>query len=134
MHADDSNRAYSQSSAGFDGNEIEVIQEFWMQYVFRIEHAFRSLQGNPQKVNMLTRGLDELLADIQEEGNYFDAVDYPPMALPSTGDVRAPGKPKKASRIFSVKKDYVKKSAKIRQQKKIKQKQTRFLRDVKQLY
>lgn len=55
-----------------------------MQYVFKIEQAFRSLQGNPQQYNMLTRGLDELLAGIQED-NYFDPGDYLAMALPSTG-------------------------------------------------
>ncbi|CAO3622184.1 unnamed protein product [Mucor hiemalis] len=98
--SNDNSTLYSNSQLTEDGkvNTISLSEESWVQYVFEIEQAFRSNQDNQQKLNFLTRGLKHLLVDVENNEDPF---------IGSAHHCKSPGRPKKPTRLPSVKKDFV---------------------------
>ncbi|PHZ09992.1 uncharacterized protein RHIMIDRAFT_41489 [Rhizopus microsporus ATCC 52813] len=90
--------------------------EPWMKYVTLLESAFRACDGNSNKMKKIVNGVEDVLSKVPElkhtlnENPDYVVADSHHLDImsPKAEDVNAPGRPRKARRFTSLKKDFSK--------------------------
>ncbi|CEG80184.1 hypothetical protein RMATCC62417_14554 [Rhizopus microsporus] len=90
--------------------------EPWMKYVTLLESAFRACDGNSNQMKKIMDGVEDVLSKVPllkhtlTESPEYVATDsyHPDIMLPKAEDVKASGRPRKARRFTSLKKDFSK--------------------------